>query len=70
MKRINTDLSDLFFNHDISSAKIYQDGKYVEIDRDRLKVLAGEFLDMMTRLTGFEDLPTEAALADDFLARL
>ena len=74
MSKVQTELSDLFFNHQPALEGYQQvdgDGE-ASIDLPELRGLAGEFLDLL-RALGLEswaDLPTPEQLADDFLERL
>jgi len=68
MKRVNPFVSDLFFNHDLTHAANTPDvGGY---DDDRLKTVAGEFLNMLRGVGPSAEVPTVSELIADFYNRL
>ena len=66
---VNTDISDLFFNYDLTEAKVYhQNGVFSHFNEDKLFEIAKEFLNSLRRL-GIE-CPTARQLIDDFFERI
>lgn len=68
---MNVFLSDLFFNHDVSQAKLFDPAKgvFTGYDQDKLRVIAEDFLGTLGEL-GVKNLPKPDELAQDFLGRL
>lgn len=66
---VNTNISDLFFNSDVTQAAIYRNQKFVEYNAQELRNLAENFLLILSVITNIE-LPTPEVLVYDFLDRI
>lgn len=66
---VNTNVSDLFFNSDITQAAIYKNQKFIEYNAQELRNLAKIFLSTLSPISNTE-LPTPEVLVYDFLDRI
>lgn len=67
---INTEISDLFFNTDMSQAVIYDKNRRFErYNTEKLLDIASDFLSNISSITNIE-LPNNQELVNDFFARL
>lgn len=69
MSKVDTNISDLFFNTDCDDAKVMDKGQFVRFDETKLLESADMTLGCLKRL-GVQDLPTPAELVTDFLVRV
>ena len=68
--KVDGNISDLFFNHDVADARVMgKTGRFVAWNRQKLLVEAESVIACLRGL-GLSDLPTPAALVDDFLGRI
>lgn len=68
--RVNINISDLFFNHDLAGAiTLGANDAFLGYDPERLLAEAGTFLGHLERL-GVTELPTPEALVADYRERL
>lgn len=71
MGGVDTNISDLFFNRDLSHVKKYDRGEFVGYDDELLMVEAKDFLASIQRLSPrTAPIPTPEALIQDFFGRL
>ena len=68
--RVNPYVSDLFFNHDVTEARIYDDGMFDGYDHDKMLELAQNVIDCLYGL-GLSDyyVPEAEELVADFYER-
>ena len=66
---VNGNISDLFFNYDVSEAELHDgSGNYIGHDETLLTAKAQEVLDMLEALG--VDVPTADELVEDFYNRM
>lgn len=68
LERVDTDISDLFFNHDLSECKLFNKGVFEGYDEDKLRQEAELFLASLSRLG--VHTPSSDALIRDFYDRI
>lgn len=61
--RVDANISDLFFNTDLSNTRIMERGQFVDYDEDKLKEEAQMFLSSLDRL-GVATPSVEELIAD------
>lgn len=66
---IITEISDLFFNRDLSEAEIYGRDGFEGWDKTKLEDAACELIQCLSCL-GVTDLPTVNELVEDFFTRV